>query len=170
MRARILVFFALFLSGILFAVLILRAHRSYSPPWKLDEKQQKRNPEESQLPHDPNRDIPFDPDPLERLESNGLGANTKVNCWPSVGGMIIGSDLSSVELDFLDLPRFESVPRTYNTTEEDEFCRKLRKVGGKWWSSYGDYEMAVEGKNRPTTSLEKEGLLLGWPITGGVWV
>ena len=60
--------------------------------------------------------------------------------------------------------------RTYNVTEEDNFCRKLRLVGGKWWSSYWDYVGATQAHKRKMTPEEEQVLYLGWPKSGGVWI
>ncbi|KAF4627390.1 hypothetical protein G7Y89_g10764 [Cudoniella acicularis] len=121
---------------------------------------QKTGAPESQTYH-------FDEEPTEHLELISLGDCNTVMYWPSVGSIIVATKLSSVELDFLKLPRFESVQRSYNATEEDEFCRQLRKLGGKWCRNHGDCLMATQGLGRPTTVEEKEALLLGWPP--GIW-
>lgn len=80
-----------------------------------------------------------------------------------------------LELDFLSLPRFDSVlrpePDSNNTTTEDAFCRCLRLLGAKWYKNYWDYLGAQEMLFRPTTPEEDERLHLGWPENGqGVWV
>lgn len=116
------------------------------------------------------RDIPFLEEPTDRFELVSPANWNTVMCWPSVGGIIVNTHVSSVELDFLKLSRFEAVPRSENISEEDEFCRQLRRTGGKWWVSYGDFIEAVDAKMRPISAKERESLLLGWPKDGGVWV
>lgn len=128
-------------------------------------QQARATKEESSL----DRDQPWDPEPTQRVVFKRLGQN-KVMCWPSVGGIIIGDHLSSVELDFLNISRFESVQRSYNITEEDAFCMQLRKTGGKWWQNHNDYLAATLYRSRGTTAAEKEALILGWPEKWGVWV
>jgi hypothetical protein len=46
------------------------------------------------------------------------------------------------------LDRFHTTSRFPNATEEDAFCMQLRKIGGNWWSSYDDFEMATKAKLR----------------------
>ena len=111
-----------------------------------------------------------DMEPNERLEFLNLGRSNTVMCWPSVGGIIAADNVQSVELDFLGLDRFHAMNRTYNVTEEDIFCRKLRLVGGKWWISYWDYVGATQAHRRKMTTEEEQVLYLGWPKSGGVWV
>jgi hypothetical protein len=118
----------------------------------------------------PDVDIPFQEEPTERVELVSLADWNRVMCWPSVGGIIVNTHVSSVELDFLHLSRFEASPRSSNADEEDAFCHQLRRTGGKWWSSYADFIEAVDAKMRPISAKEREALLLGWPEDGGVWV
>ncbi|KAK0122198.1 hypothetical protein ONS95_010455 [Cadophora gregata] len=91
-------------------------------------------------------------------------------CWPSVGGMIIVDYISSVEFQYLDLDKLEINQRSYNSTEEDNFCRQLRRTGGKWWKSYDDWGWATQISLRRMSPTEKEVLHIGWPETGGVWL
>ncbi|RFU24991.1 hypothetical protein B7463_g11346, partial [Scytalidium lignicola] len=116
------------------------------------------------------KDILADDEPTERVELASLTGWNRVMCWPSVGGIIVNRYVSSVELDFLNLSRFEASPRSNNTSEEDEFCRQLRKTGAKWWESYADYFQAIDSRTRPISAKEREALLLGWPEDGGVWI
>lgn len=118
----------------------------------------------------PDVDIPFGEEPTERVELSSLADWNTVMCWPSIGGIIVNRHVSSVELDFLNLSRFEASPRSYNANKEDAFCRLLRQTGGKWWSSYWDFMEAVDTKMRPMSAKEREALLLGWPEDGGVFV
>ena len=119
----------------------------------------------------PKIDIPFEGERNERVELVFPGGGwNRVMCWPSVGGIIINPHVSSVELDFLHLSRFEAPPRSFNADEEDAFCRQLRRTGGKWWIHYDDFTDAVDKGTRPRTAKEREELVLGWPEDGGVWV
>jgi hypothetical protein len=128
------------------------------------------NAEREESAFAPDVDIPFQEEPTERVELVSLADWNRVMCWPSVGGIIANTHVSSVELDFLHLSRFEASPRSSNAEEEDVFCRQLRRTGGKWWSSYADFIEAVDARMRPISANEREALLLGWPEDGGVWV
>ncbi|KUJ18825.1 uncharacterized protein LY89DRAFT_551198, partial [Mollisia scopiformis] len=93
-----------------------------------------------------------------------------VTCYPSVGGIIMTKHAHSVELDYIGVDHFYTTYRSYNTTEEDEFCMKLRKIGGKWWHSIQDRDDAIDSGLRPVYPDEIEVLFLGWPADGGVWI
>jgi hypothetical protein len=123
------------------------------------------------IPNPPFPPFPdLDIEPNERLHSLNLGRSNTIMGWPSVGGIIAAEHMQSVELDFLGLNRFNAVNRTYNVIEEDEICRRLRLVGGKWWSSYWDFIDATQNKGRKLTPEEEEILYLGWPKSGGAWI
>lgn len=81
-------------------------------------------------------------------------------CYPSDGGIIVADEISIVELEYLGLPLFQGVERSYDATLEDAFCRQLRKLGGKWWEGYHDFNMANYGKYRHLSAVEKEILYL----------
>lgn len=151
--------YGLFIFAIIGAISLLKTLQS--------SKYSKANRAAEPVKFAPDVDIPFIPDPTERLGLRGFGFDNTVICWPSIGGIIINHHISSVELDFLKLPRFETSPRSSDPSEEDEFCRQLRKTGGKWWEHYVD---DVNDNNRPTSATEKEAIILGWPEDGGVWV
>ena len=91
-----------------------------------------------------------------------------VRGWPSVGGLIVAEGVDPVELDYLQLDRSRSTPRSHDAAEEDEFCKRLRTIGGKWWEDFGDYEWAAGYKMRSVFPREKEILYLAWPKKGGV--
>jgi len=134
---------------------------TYDHPDKIDFKPQPFKP-----------DLPYDQDdePTDRLSLSTLGESNTVICWPSIGGIIIKTDLTPIELDFLSLPRFSSVPRSDNAAAEDAFCRRLRLTEAKWYKNHWDYVGTHELFLRPPTSSEEEILHLGWPEKGGVWV
>ncbi|PVH73084.1 hypothetical protein DL98DRAFT_431944, partial [Cadophora sp. DSE1049] len=85
-------------------------------------------------------------------------------------GIIVAERVHHVELANSSLDRFHSTPRSSNSTEEDIFCRNLRKIGGKWWSSWWDCQEATKSKMRMMWPDEREVLFLGWPEAGGVWL
>jgi hypothetical protein len=124
--------------------------------------------------HDPYREMYVDSDTqtfqTERLSFTTLGGSNTVICWPSVGGLIIADRVTPIELQYLSLPRFTSTPRSLNQTAEDEFCRQLRKIGGKWFPSHWDWWAKYVQMSRDMKLSEMEVLTLGWPEVGGVWV
>ncbi|XMA10273.1 hypothetical protein WAI453_003064 [Rhynchosporium graminicola] len=65
-----------------------------------------------------------------------LGGWNKVICYPNIGGIIINQHITSVELNFPLLSRFEDTSRSSDSNEEDTFCSQLRRTNGKWWASY----------------------------------
>jgi hypothetical protein len=108
---------------------------------------------------------------LMRLDPSSSRYTNEVRCWPSVGGIIIAERVHPVEVLFLDLDRFYPTPRAPNATQEDEFCKKLRMVGGKWWASYLEFEWAIRYKMRQLWPDERDMLYLGWPKDKkGVWL
>lgn len=76
-----------------------------------------------------------------------------------------------VELAFLGLDTYKATPRSSaDENAEDDFARKLRLIGGKWWHCYGDFQNAKMTTRRRLYPDEAEVLFLGWPKKGGVWV
>ena len=74
------------------------------------------------------------PTPNHRMIPSGVSGG-RITCWPSTGG-IWSKDCSAAELEWLGLPRFDSVdkPSQYNGTDEDLLCNKIRMLGGaKFW-------------------------------------
>ncbi|CZR58292.1 uncharacterized protein PAC_08184 [Phialocephala subalpina] len=147
-------------------------NRSNSPPLS-----SAANASHTSKPMTPHLPFPYPPgldkEPTQRLEPLNLGCSNTVMCWPSVGGITVIERVHSVELDLLGLDPFNAVESTYNTTEEDEFCRKLRLVGGKWWKIYIDFTnttQAVERNLRRMTPEEEQVLYLGWLKSRCVWV
>lgn len=103
-------------------------------------------------------------DPTESHYSNS------VCCWPSAGGLIVATGVHPVELEYIGVDKFQVNEMSMNRTEEDEFCMKLRKIGGKWWRDYYDYDWATGYKMRNLSVEERQVLFLGWPEEGGVWM
>jgi hypothetical protein len=96
----------------------------------------------------PPYDLAYMDDPIYRLSLNDIGCENEVYCWPSVGGIIVASKLTPVELDFISLPRFNELlrpkPNSGNSITEDAFCHRLRLTGAKWYRDYWDYLGAHE--------------------------
>ncbi|KAI9926229.1 hypothetical protein ASPWEDRAFT_43585 [Aspergillus wentii DTO 134E9] len=98
-----------------------------------------------------------------------------VFCYPSSGG-IWSVNLKPIGLKYLNIDRFHPSTRSYNQTEEDQFCNKLRVFGGKWTSSamiamhrssYCDpYELQYAMRMN-SLDIHRE---VGLPEYGGVWV
>lgn len=65
--------------------------------------------------------------------------------YPSNGGTLI-KGVSAVELLHLDLDRFREAKRSPNAADENEFCKRLRKIGAAWWPSEGHWINAVIGE------------------------
>lgn len=63
----------------------------------------------------------------------------KTEVASSVSGIIVVEHVHCVELAYIGVDRFHHTPRSSNATEEDEFCMKLRKIGGKWWEKSSRY-------------------------------
>jgi hypothetical protein len=73
----------------------------------------------------------------------GPKSGTFMQGWPSTGGILIADDCGAVELDFLGLDRFAETywrgPENPDPVADDELCRKLRKIGAKWYADNRDY-------------------------------
>lgn len=61
----------------------------------------------------------------------------------------------------LGLDRFQSTPRSANSTDEDLFCTQLREIGGKWWGSWRDYQEATKFRMRMMWPDERGGAVSG---------
>ncbi|PGH09695.1 hypothetical protein AJ80_07646 [Polytolypa hystricis UAMH7299] len=90
--------------------------------------------------------------------------------WPSTGGKITKA-VTAPEILHLGLDRFQESSRAEDPAEEDEFCRKLRNIGGKWVPDGFDHlsiimgEAGEEEREKVNTRIET-----GWPSSGrGVW-
>lgn len=100
------------------------------------------------------------PLPAMRTAFNGYG--TLVYGWPSTGGVWIHDSCYGVELDYLNLSRFEVTPTQRYSLEEDEFCSRLERIGTHFVEDEKEYTSMW---GAPWT-LE---LWYGWPSGGGVW-
>lgn len=86
--------------------------------------------------------------------------------WPSTGGVWVHEECYGVELDFLGLDRFNSSATQRFSPEQDEFCKRLQRIGGDFYESKFDYN-----GRRPQD--RKSRLWIGWPAgkpEGGLWV
>ena len=57
-----------------------------------------------------------------------------------------------MELLHLNLDKFEKANRSSDPAEEDEFCKKLRSLGARWWPSERHHVDMIIGEG----DLEKE--------------
>jgi hypothetical protein len=91
---------------------------------------------------------------------------------PSTGGILVKSKANILDMDFLSLPRIHAVERSYDSAEEDAFCKRLRRAGATWWQY--DHEWLYNIGNyddERVTDEQKRIMVYGWPADGrGVWV
>jgi hypothetical protein len=91
---------------------------------------------------------------------------------PSTGGILVKSKANILNMNFLSLPRIHAVERSYDSAEEDAFCKRLRRVGATWWQY--DYERMDNIGNyddERVTDEQKRIMVYGWPADGrGVWI
>lgn len=88
--------------------------------------------------------------------------------------MIMRQNCDLVELQYLGLdPLNVPMTRFEDQGDEDEFCRRLKKIGGKWWKSEQRWQDVSLGKwwvgERPNKE-EKREVYVGWPEGGGLLV
>lgn len=98
--------------------------------------------------------------------SFGAGPGTLVFGWPSKGGLYVLRGCGGVELDFLQLDRFNVTIRSQNPAEEDAHCANMRKLGATWFESEEAFLLSALQHSRPDRLV----LFAGWPLAGGVWV
>ncbi|KAJ5086516.1 hypothetical protein NUU61_007823 [Penicillium alfredii] len=95
----------------------------------------------------------------------------QVACYPSSGGIWM-AELGPLELQHLNINRFESTERSWNQADEDKFCDQLRPFGGSWYTQSAD-DLWVGGECHelhefePALSIHRQ---IAFPENGGVWV
>ena len=92
----------------------------------------------------------------------------------TTSGILIKT-VTAVELLHLNLDRFRAATPSSDPADEDEFCRRLRRVGAVWWSSYHAWVDAEVFRGELMSSEENVTRVVvetGWPSSGsgGVWV
>lgn len=102
-------------------------------------------------------------EPEVRIDPTGNGWGNEICCWPSTGGLIVAEGVHAVELQYVVVDRIHVIERSWNATEGDEFCMKLRRIGGKWWDNYINYIQATAYKLKPMYQDERGVIYLGWP-------
>ncbi|KAM7198762.1 hypothetical protein V8F20_006077 [Naviculisporaceae sp. PSN 640] len=101
----------------------------------------------------------------------GITIGAEVKCFPSSGGVYV-HHCSPMELDFLDLPRCDSVPPSSDPAVEDAFCARLQLLGAKWFPSIAnkhehDGEKIFKVRVPPG---EDDIHFFGVTSEGGLWV
>ncbi|OHE91503.1 hypothetical protein CORC01_13199 [Colletotrichum orchidophilum] len=104
--------------------------------------------------------------------SFGPRSGTVVRGWPSHGGLFFLGDCVGVDLDFLQLDRFEAALRSEDQAEEDAHCKRMRMLGAVW--SESEYPRELEDPfnfgDYPINSRRSDLVIAGYPAAGGVWV
>ncbi|KAK6519754.1 hypothetical protein TWF506_000053 [Arthrobotrys conoides] len=100
-----------------------------------------------------------------------LGGRIDLYCYPSTGGYLWATHVSTVELDLLGLDRFKEQDRSFNETEEDAFCERFQLLD-PLHDDLDDLEKynyipPPEGDNRKRPRFRH---IFCWPKTGGAWV
>jgi hypothetical protein len=92
--------------------------------------------------------------------------------YPSSGGILVKNNADIVDLDFLSLPRNRAVKRSFDTAEEDDFCKRLQHIGATWWKYDAEWLDNFEHHGGYfITEEQKKIIIFGWPADGvGVWV
>lgn len=112
----------------------------------------------------PYSDIIFDHQPPPAVRTKFGGESTLVYGWPSTGGVWIHDNCYGVELEFLNLSRVEPAATQRWSREEDEFCKRLERIGAQFFTSEHEYV-----KNELFSPTLRSQLWCGWPSDGGVW-
>ncbi|KAI9706745.1 MAG: hypothetical protein M1820_004715 [Bogoriella megaspora] len=84
---------------------------------------------------------------------------------PSTGGVLIKS-VNAVDLIHLDVSRKMSTmrPNPHISSEEDEWCAKLRSLAPTWYRSLRDWENAEVGDRLLKTDAEKQETFVGYSV------
>lgn len=131
--------------------------------------------ENADLFAEPSSKSPNDNSPNSRcsLPTTRYNIQTGITaCYPSSGGIWI-ADIGPVELQYLDISRFDSTERSWNKAEEDRFCHELRTFGGSWYNPKSPDDLWVGGECseldefEPVFSIDRR---VAFPEKGGVWV
>lgn len=80
--------------------------------------------------------------------------------------------LTAVELEYLGLSRFESVPSSHDPADEDAFAMRLLSLGAQWWTDIPRFDHHLD-KLRTLTRYDfhfPPDMHIGYPSTGGVLV
>lgn len=91
--------------------------------------------------------------------------------YPSTGGIPVKDNATILDMNFLSLPRFDAVERSFDSAEEDNLCERLRRVGATWWQYNCEWlDNSMEPYEELVTDEQKRIMVYGWPADGrGVW-
>lgn len=110
-------------------------------------------------------------EPLKAVRTVFGGRGTIVYGWPSKGGLWVHDECYGVGLNFLGLSRFEPSETERYSKEEDEFCQRLERIGGRFFeseSAYYNHSLCTSYNSLPQVWYGWP----GWPDTvasEGVW-
>lgn len=131
--------------------------------------------------------ICFDPNKPTRPTKRAVFGSNDVQLWgwPSRGGVIVLSNATSVDLEFLGWdPVNPPLNRDEDQDAEDEFCKRLLLLGAGWYDSQERYDYLADvadkfeeallqteyGEVPRATRMERLWVKVGWPSEGGLWV
>jgi hypothetical protein len=87
--------------------------------------------------------------------------------YPSTGGILVKDNATILDMNFLSLPRFDAVERSFDRAEEDAFCERLRRVGATWWQYNCEWlDNLMEHCDELVTDEQKRIMVYGWPSDG----
>ncbi|KAH7412417.1 hypothetical protein BKA64DRAFT_328540 [Cadophora sp. MPI-SDFR-AT-0126] len=117
---------------------------------------------------------PLRPPRSKTKRSQWTACGCNIYGWPSIGGMIMRASCDLVELRYLGFdPLNVPTTRFENQEDEDDFCRCLKRIGGKWWRSEQrrlDVTFAKWRLGERPNREEMREVYVGWPEAGGVLV
>jgi len=93
-------------------------------------------------------------------------------CYPSSGGIWLAR-LGPLELQHLNIDRFQSSERPWNEADENDFCHELRQFGGSWYNPQSTDELWSGDECRELVELEpifSNTRRTGFTEKGGAWV
>lgn len=99
-----------------------------------------------------------------------IGAEVK--CFPSSGG-VYARRCSPMELDFLNLPRCDTVSPSSDPAVEDAFCARLQLLGAKWFPTMAhkhEHDADKILRVRVPPFVDDDIYFFGVSPEGGVWV
>jgi hypothetical protein len=102
----------------------------------------------------------------DRIRTEFSNSSCTVFSYPSSGGVVLKM-VVGMELDFLGLPRIETVLCHDNSEMEDSFALHMLQIGARWWPSLKFYRRHAfsiypYGYHYPSDRH------VGYPSTGGI--
>jgi hypothetical protein len=92
--------------------------------------------------------------------------------YPSTGGILVKDNATILDMNYLSLPRFDAVERSFDSAEEDAFCERLRRVGATRWQYNCEWlDNLIRHSEELVTDEQKRIMVYGWPADDrSVWV